>query len=106
MLVCSFQFLFNSCKSEIVPKDPYVINAPIEGVIKEVFVQNNDDVDIGTTLISFEKTDLQNNYDLAFQELKVIETELLQAKQSSFQSKEDKAMVSQLQSKIKLVEQT
>ena len=93
-------------KSEIVPKDPYVINAPIEGVIQEVFIQNNDNVDIGTTLISFEKTDLQNDYDLAFQELKVIETELLQAKQSSFQSKEDKAMVSQLQSKIKLVEQT
>ena len=91
---------------KLFPKDPYVINAPIEGVIQEVFIQNNDDVDIGTTLLSFEKTDLQNDYDLAFQELKVIETELLQAKQSSFQSKEDKAMVSQLQSKIKLVEQT
>ena len=39
-------------------------------------------------------------------DIEIIETELLQAKQSSFQSKEDKAMVSQLQSKIKLVEQT
>ena len=38
-------------KSEIVPKDPYVINAPIEGVIQEVFTQNNDEVYIGTTLI-------------------------------------------------------
>ena len=93
-------------QAEIAPKEPNIINAPIDGVIKEVYVENNDEVNLKTPLLEFEKTQLQNDYDLAFQELKVIETELLQAKQSSFQSKEDKAMVSQLQSKIKLVEQT
>ena len=78
----------------------------IDGVIKEVYVENNDEVNLETPLLEFEKTQLQNDYDLAFQELKVIETELLQARQSSFQSKEDKALVSQLESKIKLAQET
>ena len=92
-------------QAEIVPKDPNVINAPIDGVIKEVFVENNDEVSLNIPLISFEKTQLQNDYDLAEQELRVIETELLQAQQSSFQSKADKALVSQLETKIKLAQE-
>ena len=92
-------------QAEIVPKDPNVINAPIDGVIKEVFVENNDEVSLNLPLISFEKTQLQNDYDLAEQELRVIETELLQAQQSSFQSKADKALVSQLETKIKLAQE-
>ena len=93
-------------QAEIAPKEPNIINAPIDGVIKEVYVENNDEVNLETPLLEFEKTQLQNDYDLAFQELQVIETELLQARQSSFQSKEDKALVSQLESKIKLAQET
>ena len=92
-------------QAEIVPEDPNFINAPINGVIKEVFVNNNDEVNLNTPLISFEKTQLQNDYDLSLQELRVIETELLQAQQSSFQSKADKALVSQLETKIQLAQE-
>ncbi len=92
-------------QAEIVPKDPNVINAPIDGVIKDVFVENNDEVSLNIPLISFEKTQLQNDYDLAEQELRVIETELLQAQQSSFQSKADKALLNQLETKIKLAQE-
>ena len=93
-------------QAEIIPNNPSIINAPIDGVIEEILVDNNDEVSKHTPLVNFEKTQLQNNFDLAQQELKVIQTELLQAQQSSFNSKEDKALVSLLQSKIILTQET
>ena len=93
-------------QAEIIPNNPSIINAPIDGVIDEILVDNNDKVSKQTPLVNFEKTQLQNSFDLAQQELKVIQTELLQAQQSSFNSKEDKALVSLLQSKIILTQET
>ena len=71
-------------------------------MVEDVLVENNDEVKFQQPIISFEKTQLQNSYDLALQELAVIETELLQAQQSSFQSKQDKALLAQLQRKIQI----
>ena len=66
-------------QAEIIPNNPSIINAPIDGVIDEILVDNNDKVSKQTPLVNFEKTQLQNSFDLAQQELKVIQTELLQA---------------------------
>ncbi len=74
-------------QAEIIPNNPSIINAPIDGVIDDILVDNNDKVLQQTPLVNFEKTQLQNSFDLAQQELKVIQTELLQAQQSSFNSK-------------------
>ena len=90
---------------EVVPENPYYINSPIGEVVENVLVENNDEVKFQQPIISFEKTQLQNGYDLALQELAVIETELLQAQQSSFQSKQDKALLAQLQRKIQIAQE-
>ena len=90
---------------EVVPQNPYYINSPLEEVIEEVLVENNDVINDQQRIISFEKTQLQNSYDLSLQELAVIETELLQAQQSSFQSKQDKALLAQLQRKIQIAQE-
>ena len=74
-------------------------------MVEDVLVENNDEVKFQQPIISFEKTQLQNSYDLALQELAVIETELLQAQQSSFQSKQDKALLAQLQRKIQIAQE-
>ena len=89
---------------EVIPKNPYHINSPLEEVIEEVLVENNDVIKFQQPIVSFEKTQLQNSYDLALLELAVIETELLQAQQSSFQSKQDKALLAQLQKKIQIAQ--
>ena len=90
---------------EVVPQNPYYINSPLGEVVEDVLVENNDEVKFQQPIISFEKTQLQNSYDLALQELAVIETELLQAQQSSFQSKQDKALLAQLQRKIQIAQE-
>ena len=77
----------------------------IEDTLTNLFEENNDEVKFQQPIISFEKTQLQNSYDLALQELAVIETELLQAQQSSFQSKQDKALLAQLQRKIQIAQE-
>lgn len=89
---------------EVIPQNPYHINSPLEEVIEEVLVENNDVIKFQQPIVSFEKTQLQNSYDLALLELAVIETELLQAQQSSFQSKQDKALLAQLQKKIQIAQ--
>tara|TARA_B100000674_G_scaffold487982_1_gene499335 strand:- start:954 stop:2288 length:1335 start_codon:yes stop_codon:yes gene_type:complete len=90
---------------EVVPQNPYYINSPLAEVVEEVLVENNDEVDFQQPIISFEKTQLQSSYNLALQELAVIETELLQAQQSSFQSKQDKALLAQLKRKIQIAQE-
>ena len=89
----------------MIPQNPYHINSPLEEVIEEVLVENNDVIKFQQPIVSFEKTQLQNSYDLALLELAVIETELLQAQQSSFQSKQDKALLAQLQKKIQIAQE-
>jgi multidrug efflux pump subunit AcrA (membrane-fusion protein) len=89
----------------VIPQNPYHINSPLEEVIEEVLVENNDVIEFQQPIVSFEKTQLKNSYDLALLELAVIETELLQAQQSSFQSKQDKALLAQLQKKIQIAQE-
>ena len=90
---------------EVIPKDPDYINSPLDGVIEEILIENNDDISKQQPLLVFDPTQFQNSYDVALQELRVVETEILQARQSSFQSKNDKALVAQLQSKIALAQE-
>ena len=68
-------------------------------------IENNDVIEINQPIIQLEKTQLQNDYELSIQELRIIETELLQAQQSSFNSSEDKAMLARLQGQIKLAKE-
>ena len=68
-------------------------------------IENNEVIEINQPIIHFEKTQLQNEYDLSLQELRIVETELLQAQQSSFNSSEDKALLARLKGKIKLAKE-
>ena len=92
-------------KIEIIPKEPNYINSPLNAVVQKVLIENNEAIEINQPIIQLEKTQLQNDYELSIQELRIIETELLQAQQSSFNSSEDKAMLARLQGQIKLAKE-
>lgn len=40
---------------EVVPKDPYLIRAPLEGVVDQLLVDPGQEVDIGTPLLEYDK---------------------------------------------------
>lgn len=48
--------------AEVVPRDPAVVAAPIDGTIDEVLVQSNEQVAPGDPLVRFEDTVLRNEY--------------------------------------------
>lgn len=56
---------------EVVPRDPFVISAPIEGVIDEIPINANSKVEKGELLVKFDDTTLRNKYEVAEREVLV-----------------------------------
>ncbi|MEO1720477.1 MAG: HlyD family efflux transporter periplasmic adaptor subunit, partial [Pseudomonadota bacterium] len=71
---------------EIVARDPIIVTAPLDGVVKSVPVSPNASVDRGDVLVRFEDTELRSRLDVAQRELAVAEARLKRANQVAFQS--------------------
>ena len=69
---------------EITSRDPFIVAAPIEGVIEKVLVAPNEEVKIGQPIIRFEDTTLRNNLEVAERQVLVAEARLKQASQLAF----------------------
>jgi len=87
---------------EVVPKNPRLITAPFDGVVKNIIVNNNDKINSGDLLIQIEDTDLKNSFNLAKQSLQVAEKELLRSRQFSFSNNEEKARLAELMAQVDL----
>ena len=62
--------------AEVVPRDPQVISAPIDGVVREVLVLPNEPVTAGTPLLQLEDAELQSSVEVAERALLVARAEL------------------------------
>ena len=89
-------------KDGFFAKNPSLITAPFNGVIKKIIVNNNDTVESGDLLAVLEDNDLINQYNLAKQTLQVAEKELLRTRQSSFSDNTEKSKLAELQSQVLL----
>lgn len=69
---------------EITPRDPFVIAAPIDGVIDEVKVDPNRPVNSGDVVVKLTDTTLRNRVEVAEREVQVAEAKLKQANQLAF----------------------
>ena len=69
---------------EIVPREPFVVAAPIEGVIKDVLVEPNQVVAKGDLLVKLTDTSLRNRLEVAEREVQVAEARLKQVNQIAF----------------------
>jgi len=70
--------------AEIVADSPYIITAPIDGVIESILIAPNTVVTKGTNLARLEDTAHRNEFILAGQEKSVAEAKLRQASLTSF----------------------
>ncbi|MBT0963451.1 efflux RND transporter periplasmic adaptor subunit [Denitromonas iodatirespirans] len=86
--------------AELVPAQPAVIRAPLDGIVDRVLVQPNQTVTAGTPLFEFDRTTLQSRLLVAEQALATAEAEYRQfAQQAVFDSK-SKAQIATLQGHI------
>ncbi len=68
---------------EIVPLDPMIVSAPIDGVIKQVHVEPNQDVKSGQLLFNFDDTGIRNEYEVSKKAIGVVLTEYDRAKRKA-----------------------
>lgn len=88
--------------AQVVATDPTVVAAPMDGVIREIYVEPNQAVIEGAALFSFDDTNLRNSLQIAERSLAIAEAEFRQASQSSFQDSEATSRLAFLQAQIDL----
>ena len=86
--------------AEVVPRDPIVVAAPLDGVIAEMFVQPNQAAVAGDRLFAFDDTVLRNRHAVAERALAVALAEHRQAAQAAFDNPRDTAQLSALQARV------
>ncbi|MEO7494525.1 MAG: HlyD family efflux transporter periplasmic adaptor subunit [Massilia sp.] len=85
---------------ELVPLNPAVIRAPLDGVIARFIVSPNQAVKKGDPLFDFDEGQLQSRYAVASQSLATAEAEYRQSAQQALTDNRAKGMLSVLQGKI------
>ena len=69
--------------AEVVPRDPFIVRAPMDGVIGEVMVAPNQEITRGTVLVQLDESSLNSRNEVARQELEVARAEYMRAEQTS-----------------------
>ena len=87
---------------KVIPNDPVILTAPINGAVKNILVQPNQQVGQGDLLVQFEDTELASEYEVAQQALLVAQAELKTIQQSGFLDPTKKARLAELASKVRL----
>jgi multidrug resistance efflux pump len=85
---------------EVVARDPTIISAPMDGVIKEVLVPPNTFTDPSALLIRYEDTELRNQYEISEKSLAVAMAEFRQASQGAFQDVRSSSQVAALKAQV------
>ena len=70
--------------AQVIALNPATITAPVQGVIKQVFITPNSQIKAGDKLFSFDDTSFRNKVEIAKQSLAIAKAEYRQARQKSF----------------------
>ena len=88
--------------SEIVSAKPYVVTAPIDGVIDQIFVNPNATVRTGQPILKFVDISLRNKLAVARRETIVAQAQLRRYSQSAFDDPEAKRELRTAMSQLEL----
>lgn len=88
--------------AEIVAAEPFIISAPIEGVVKTILVPPNSAVQKDTALVQFEDTALRNEFILAEQEFNLADSRRRQASLRAFIDNDAKRELAIAEAEVKL----
>ncbi len=88
--------------AEIVAAEPFIISAPMEGVVKTILVPPNSPIKKGDILVQFEDTALRNEFILTQQELNLAEARRRQASLRAFIDNDAKRELAIAEAELKL----
>ncbi len=87
---------------EVVPKNPFVVAAPIDGVVETVVAAPNSAVKEGDLIVQYVDTVPRNQMQIAEQEVSVAAAKLRQLQQSSFVDETAKRELAQSRAELSL----
>lgn len=76
---------------EIVPDDPVVVAAPMDGAVKDFMVTPNQPVKAGQVLFTLDDIRIRNEYEIAVKTLAVTRADELRARQKAFADEASRA---------------
>jgi multidrug resistance efflux pump len=85
---------------ELVPSNPFVVSAPLDGVVGDFYVKPNQNVKAGTPLFSLDDTTLYSRLDVARQTLATAEAAYRQSAQMAVFDPRAKVQLASLMGKI------
>lgn len=88
--------------AEVSPLAPFVVTAPLDGVVSQVVVQPNQLVRRGALLAEMEATDLRGARDVSRRSLEVAEAELRRTQQAAFTDPSSRGDLARLQAQVDL----
>lgn len=86
-------------EAEVIPHQPNLVRAPLEGVIERFYVHPNEAVKIGQALFSLDKAQLQSRLAVAEKTRDIAQTDYLQTTQQALSDPAAKAELAGLKSK-------
>jgi len=87
---------------EVVPQDPFVVAAPIDGAIDTIVAAPNSTVKAGEVVVQYVDTVPRNQLQVAEQEVSVAVAKLRQLQQSAFVDESAKRELAQSRAELKL----
>jgi hypothetical protein len=85
---------------EVVPKDPEVVAAPLDGVLDRVYVHPGDAIEKGQLLFSYDKEVPLQELEVARQQVRMIWSDLERARAEAFKNTESRQLVGLLETRL------
>ncbi len=85
---------------EVVPKDPEVVAAPLDGVLDRVYVHPGDAVEKGQLLFSYDKEVPLQELAIARQQVRLIWSDLERARAEAFKNTDSRQLVALLETRL------
>jgi biotin carboxyl carrier protein len=86
--------------AELIPKDPVIVKSPLDGVIDELFVEPNSQVEVGTPLFRLDQEKLRSQFKIAQGKIEGLRTQYNQVAQHALSDALQKAKLASVAAEI------
>jgi len=87
-------------QAEVVPKDPFIVRSPLEGIIADFKIRPNEAVSEGQVIFTFDKTNLKTRMDVASQSYRVAAEEYRQTAQMAVEDEKARNSIASRRGKM------
>ena len=88
--------------AEVVPIEPYVVSASMNGVVEKILVKSNDEVTSGQPVVQLDDTEMANNAAIAAEALEVSKVQLEKASRGAFANASNREGLAELTAQVEL----